>query len=82
MPTVLASRGRSRKEDSLVNDLIAFAVPKDAITEEAARNALTKFAQEHFETYERPVQYIFLDKLPRTTIGKVDYRALEKEAEK
>ncbi len=72
--------GRSRKNDILLNDLMAFVVLEDSIAEEAARNALTKFAEEHFETYERPVQYVFLDKLPRTTIGKVDYRALEKEA--
>ena len=32
--------------------------------------------------YERPRQYIFVDELPRTIIGKVDYRELEKIANK
>ena len=30
--------------------------------------------------YAQPVRYIFLDVLPKTAVGKVDYRALEKTA--
>lgn len=74
--------GRGRADDSLVNDLIAFAVLEDGVSEAAALEELQTFAQEHFESYECPQKYIFIDKLPRTTIGKVDYRALEKEAAK
>ncbi len=74
--------GKGRQDESLVNDLIVFAVREDGVSEAFAEAALHKFAEEHFETYERPRKYIFVDALPRTTIGKVDYRALEKEAEK
>lgn len=74
--------GKGREDESLVNDLIAFAVLENDTTEDIARTELERFAQAHFETYERPCKYIFVDTLPRTTIGKVDYRALEREAEK
>lgn len=74
--------GKGRKDDSLVNDLIAFAVLEDGVSEATALEELKTFAQDHFESYECPEKYIFIDSLPRTTIGKVDYRALEKEAAK
>ena len=32
--------------------------------------------------YAQPIAFKFVDTLPLTPIGKVDYRALEKEAEK
>ena len=32
--------------------------------------------------YVKPIDFVFIDKMPLTPIGKVDYRALEKEAEK
>ena len=32
--------------------------------------------------YAQPVSYIFLDALPKTAVGKVDYRALEAQAAK
>ena len=74
--------GKGRKDASLINDLVAFVVLEDGVSEEYAQNELEKFAVQHFETFECPVQYVFLSQLPRTTIGKVDYRTLEKEAEK
>ena len=73
--------GKGREDESLVNDLVAFAVLENDTPEDVARTELERFAQEHFESYERPCQYIFVDALPRTTIGKVDYRALEKEVQ-
>ncbi len=74
--------GKARKGDSLVNDLVAFVVLEDSITGETAKAQLAEYAQKMFESYERPCKYIVVNQLPRTTIGKVDYRALEKEAEK
>ena len=65
-----------------INDLIAFVVLENGISEKEAITKLERFAFENFETNERPVKDIIKDKLPLTTIGKVDYRALEKEAEK
>ncbi len=43
---------------------------------------LTAYSQEHLSAPYRPVKYIFVDHFPLTKIGKIDYRALEKEAEK
>ena len=65
-----------------INDLIAFVVLEEGISREHALSAIQQFAKDKLESFERPVAFIFEDKLPLTTIGKVDYRALEKEAEK
>ena len=64
-----------------INDLIAFVVLEEGISREHALSAIQQFAKGKLESFERPVAFIFEDKLPLTTIGKVDYRALEKQAE-
>ncbi len=64
------------------NDLIAFVVAENGIDKEKLNSELISFTKEKFETYEQPSKFVFVEKLPLTTIGKVDYRALEKEAEK
>ncbi len=71
--------GRENKD--IFNDLIAFVTLESKTTEEDAIKALTQYAIEKLESYERPIKYIVKDKLPVTTIGKIDYRALEKMAE-
>ena len=64
------------------NDLIAFVVAENGVDKEKLNFELISFTKEKFETYEQPSKFVFVEKLPLTTIGKVDYRALEKEAEK
>lgn len=61
-------------------DLVAFIVANldQPVTEDALRN----FAAEHFADFERPARYCFLSELPRTQLGKVDFRTLEQEAQK
>lgn len=76
----IAIVGKGRAGEPLVNDLIAFAVLEEGVSEKSAQDKLKKFANEHFESYECPIKYIFLKQLPRTTIGKIDYRALEQQA--
>ena len=61
--------------------LIAFVVLEENNTEESMITKLQQYALENFESYECPVNYIVRDRLPRTTIGKVDYRALEREVQ-
>lgn len=39
---------------------------------------LRRICNEELPSYSRPTFYVFLDKLPLTAAGKVDYRALEK----
>lgn len=63
------------------NDLIAFVVAENGVDKENLNSELISFTKEKFETYEQPSKFVFVEKLPLTTIGKVDYRALEKEAE-
>ena len=61
-------------------DLVAFIVanPDQPVTEDALRN----FAAQTFADFEWPARYHFLTELPRTQLGKVDFRTLEREAQK
>ena len=43
-------------------------------------SALKAYSESYLQSFERPVDYICKTELPRTLIGKVDYRALEKDA--
>lgn len=60
--------------------LVAFIV---ADTNHPVTEAELKvFAAENFESYEQHAEYRFIAELPRTKLSKVDYRALEREAQK
>lgn len=58
--------------------LVAFVVtdPDYVVTE----TELRAFAAKNFANYEQPVEYRFVIELPRTKLGKVNYRVLEREA--
>ena len=60
--------------------LVAFIVVdcERSITEKELR----AYANKYFESYEQPAEYRFITELPRTKLSKVDYRALEREAQK
>lgn len=60
--------------------LVAFIVadPNHPVTE----SEMKAFAMENFESYEQPAEYRFIAELPRTKLSKVDYRELEREAQK
>lgn len=60
--------------------LVAFVVadPDYPVSE----TELRAFTAKNFANYEQPVEYRFVNELPRTKLGKVDYRALEHEAQK
>ena len=73
--------GKKQSEDSIVNDLVAFIVLENGTSEENILETMRRYEMEHLESYERPEKYLFVDQLPRTTLGKIDYRRLEKEAE-
>lgn len=60
------------------NILIAFIISE--LDEEEQIRCLNTFLNEKLEVYERPERFVFLDSIPRTTIGKVDYRKLEEMA--
>lgn len=43
---------------------------------------LTQLCLQELPDYLRPYDYEYLDSMPHTAVGKIDYKALEKEAEK
>jgi len=61
---------------------IVFAVLKDGSNAETVKVELFELCKKELPEYVQPVDFVFIDKMPLTPIGKVDYRALEKEAEK
>lgn len=50
--------------------------------EKVVEKELRKLSEEQLSNYSRPTYYSFCDSFPRTAAGKVDYRALESEAQK
>ena len=61
---------------------IVFAVLKDGCNADVVKKELFELCQKELPEYVQPVDFVFIDKMPLTPIGKVDYRALEKEAER
>ena len=59
----------------------AFIVLKDKAPDESLISELDRFCKESLPERDCPMDYRFVDKLPMTLIGKIDYRALEKQAE-
>jgi len=62
---------------------VAFILPEKNIEPtDSVLNEIRAYCEKELDKYHRPVKYYFIDKVPLTKVGKVDYRALEKEAEK
>lgn len=59
----------------------AFVVLKEKDFDNMAEKDLDAFSKERLPERDVAMQYRFIEKLPLTPVGKVDYRALEKEAE-
>ena len=66
-----------RKTTDVFHELIAFVVLDETYGEEEMLKVLKKTAEEKLDTWEQPVEYRFMERLPKTAIGKVDYRKLE-----
>lgn len=58
---------------------IVFAVLCNGANTETVKAELFELCKKELPEYMQPVDFIFIEKLPLTPIGKVDYRALEKE---
>lgn len=56
--------------------------PKYDGTKEELIDQLSELCQRELPEYVQPVEYRFIDSLPLTPIGKVDYRSLEQETNK
>ena len=60
---------------------IVFAVLNDGANAETVKAELFELCKKELPEYVQPVDFVFIDKMPLTPIGKVDYRTLEKKAE-
>ena len=69
-----------RNDPDTGNVLVGFVVPDAGADFESVKKKLTEFAGQKLESFERPVEYVCMKVLPRTLIGKVDFRSLEKQA--
>lgn len=59
---------------------IVFAVLNDGANAETVKAELFELCKKELPEYVQPVDFVFIDKMPLTPIGKVDYRALEEKA--
>src|SRR6185312_9412739 len=64
----------ARADDPRDPRLVAYAVPRPAATLDIA--GLRRLAAAHLPSYMVPSAFVALDRLPSTTAGKVDVRAL------
>ncbi|MBQ9868618.1 MAG: acyl--CoA ligase [Ruminococcus sp.] len=60
---------------------IAFVVLNEKADKRTAKTELHDLCKRELPEYAQPVDFVFIDEMPLTPIGKVDYRALEKMAE-
>ena len=68
------------KENSANYEAVAFVIKKDKQLDIAEE--VKNICSNEVPTYMQPVEYRFVEEFPHTPIGKVDFRMLEKEAEK
>lgn len=68
--------GKSADEQKLIAFIVSDDDPK------ILENKIRMFVSDCFKDYEQPVEYRFISQLPRTKIGKIDYRALECDVNK
>ena len=68
-----------RKITDVFHELVAFVVIDECKSKDEMLELLKNQAVKQLNTWERPVEYRFVEELPRTAVGKVDYRELERQ---
>lgn len=66
-----------KHDNEVGNVLVAYYVTETGSEPGKTEASLRDYASSHLETFERPVEYVCMGQLPRTLIGKVDFRKLE-----
>ncbi|MBR3117136.1 MAG: acyl--CoA ligase [Bacilli bacterium] len=61
---------------------VAFVVLEDGVDKDTIKPELTKYCSKQLPFRDVACNFIFIDKLPVTNIGKVDYKKLKEELEK
>ena len=59
---------------------MVFVVLRDECNADVVKKELITLCQKDLPEYVQPIDFVFIDKMPLTPIGKVDYRALEEKA--
>ena len=54
----------------------------DSISSEKAKDILYDYCKKHISKYAQPYEFIIRKELPLTSIGKIDFKKLEIEADK
>lgn len=60
---------------------VVFAVLKEGCDAKCIKEELVELCKKELPEYVQPVDFIFIEKMPLTAIGKVDFRALEQMLE-
>lgn len=61
---------------------VVFVIPKAQVNTSKLKKEILEICKQQLPTYSYPKKIVFMDEFPYTSAGKVDYRALEKAAEK
>lgn len=61
---------------------IVYAVLVNGADEETVKEELVELCERELPEYVQPVDFVFIDKMPLTPIGKIDYKSLETLAKK
>ena len=61
---------------------VVFAVLNESVNPETVKVELFALCQKELPEYAQPIDFVFIDEMPLTPIGKVDYRSLEEMTEK
>lgn len=67
------------RKDTTYYEPVAYMIPNKNCS--IAASAISAYCDEKLPSYMKPVETVFVAAFPRTSIGKIDYRALEKQAE-
>ncbi|MBQ8765686.1 MAG: acyl--CoA ligase, partial [Clostridia bacterium] len=60
---------------------IVFAVLKEDCEGDGIKVKLFELCKKELSEYMQPIDFVFIDEMPQTPIGKVDYKVLERKAE-
>ena len=71
--------GKKDPEHSQGKLPVVYAVLKENADKESVKSNLIKLCKEELPEYAQPTDFIFIEQMPLTPIGKVDYRALEEK---
>ena len=71
-----------KKDNDLVLRAHVILNPEMQTQKDTVEQELRKLCEEQLSDYSRPYYYTFRETFPRTAAGKVDYRALEREAQR